>query len=96
MIYIFYCIVSNKNLTLLSFYSLTAWPLIRDVFFYAISLALLVGFFLDNKIHWYEALILFLWYFAYVGFMKINEKAEDKLRALFKLPPAVCKSSLGN
>lgn len=67
---------------------LTAWPLIRDVFFYAISLALLVGFFLDNKIHWYEALILFLWYFAYVGFMKINEKAEDKLRALFKLPPA--------
>ena len=76
---------------MLAFYSLTAWPLIRDVFFYAISLALLVGFFLDNKIHWYEALILFLWYFAYVGFMKINEKAEDKLRALFKLPPAVCK-----
>merc|ERR1711953_1288716 len=61
-------------------------PLIRDVFFYAISLALLVGFFLDNEITWYEALILFLWYFAYVGFMKFNEPAEDKLRALFKLP----------
>jgi len=66
--------------------SLTAWPLIRDVFFYAISLALLVGFFLDNEITWYEALLLFLWYFAYVGFMKFNEPAEDKLRALFKLP----------
>jgi len=66
--------------------SLTAWPLIRDVFFYAISLGLLVGFFMDNKITWYEALILFLWYFAYVGFMKFNEPAEDKLRALFKLP----------
>lgn len=66
--------------------SLTAWPLIRDVFFYAISLGLLVGFFMDNLITWYEALILFLWYFAYVGFMKFNEPAEDKLRALFKLP----------
>merc|ERR1712156_1271744 len=66
--------------------SLTAWPLIRDVFFYAISLGLLVGFFMDNEITWYEALILFLWYFAYVGFMKFNEPAEDKLRALFKLP----------
>merc|ERR1711874_568480 len=30
--------------------SLTAWPLIRDVFFYAISLGLLVGFFMDNEI----------------------------------------------
>ena len=72
-------------------FSLTAWPLIRDVFFYAISLGLLVGFFMDNKITWYEALILFLWYFAYVGFMKFNEPAEDKLRALFKLPEVVRK-----
>lgn len=67
--------------------SLTAWPLIRDVFFYAVSLAFLVGFFMDNQIMWYEALILFLWYFAYVGFMKFNEPVEDKLRELFKLPP---------
>ena len=72
-------------------FSLTAWPLIRDVFFYAISLGLLVGFFMDNEITWYEALILFLWYFAYVGFMKFNEPAEDKLRALFKLPEVVRK-----
>lgn len=64
---------------------LTAWPLIRDVFFYSVSLVLLVVFFMDNKIRWYEALILFLWYFAYVGFMKINEPVEDKLRQCFKL-----------
>ena len=67
---------------------LTAWPLIRDVFFYSVSLILLVVFFNDNKIFWYEALILFLWYFAYVTFMKFNEKTEDKLRALLKLEPA--------
>ena len=69
--------------------SLTAWPLIRDVFFYSISLILLVSFASDNNIHWYEALILFLWYFAYVGFMKINDQTELALRKLLKLeiPP---------
>lgn len=65
---------------------LTAWPLIRDVFFYSVSLVVLVVFFIDEKIEWWEALILFLWYFAYVGFMKINEATEDKLRQLFNLP----------
>merc|ERR1712025_158588 len=61
----------------------------RDVFFYSISLILLVSFANDNNIHWYEALILFIWYFAYVGFMKINDQTELALRKLFKLkiPP---------
>jgi len=67
--------------------SLSAWPLIRDVFFYSVSLIVLVIFFNDNQIYWYEALILFLWYFAYVGFMKFNEPAEDGLRKLLKLDP---------
>ena len=70
-------------------FSLTAWPLIRDVFFYSISLILLVAFFMDEKIFWYEALVLLLWYIAYVGFMKWNEDVEDKLRACFNLEKAV-------
>ena len=69
--------------------SLTAWPLMRDVFFYAVALILLVVFFTDELINWYESLILFLWYFAYVGFMKFNQKAEDKLRALTGKPKPV-------
>jgi len=71
--------------------SLTAWPLIRDVFFYSVSLIVLVAFFLDNKIYWYEALILFLWYGAYVSFMKFNEVAEDKLRKLFGMKEVVSR-----
>ncbi|XP_059082290.1 sodium/potassium/calcium exchanger Nckx30C-like [Tigriopus californicus] len=67
---------------------LAAWPLVRDVAFYSISLVLLVVFFLDNQITWYEALILFLWYGAYVCFMKFNEPVEDKLRLWLKLPPS--------
>lgn len=56
--------------------ALTAWPLIRDTFFYSISLILLVIFFTDNLIKWWEALILFLWYGAYVLFMKFNAPME--------------------
>ena len=55
---------------------LTAWPLIRDTTFYSIALMMLVGFFTDDKIQWYEALILFIWYLLYVAFMKINGKLE--------------------
>lgn len=73
----------------LCFCSLTAWPLIRDVFFYSVSLILLVVFFLDNRIYWYEALVLFLWYFLYVGFMKFNEQVEDNCRRIFGLPKQV-------
>ena len=88
----FHIIWREMNWSFYSFFSnfsLTAWPLIRDVFFYSVSLILLVAFFTDEKIHWYEALILLLWYVAYVGFMKFNEDVEDKLRACFGLDPAV-------
>ena len=50
--------------------------------FFSVSLIVLVVFFNDEKIYWYEALVLFLWYFSYVIFMKFNEKTEDKLREL--------------
>jgi K+-dependent Na+/Ca+ exchanger-like protein len=56
--------------------SLTAWPLMRDTFFYSVALMLLVGFFSDETIMWWEALILILWYIAYVSFMKFNTAAE--------------------
>jgi len=62
---------------------LTAWPLIRDTTFYSIALIVLVIFFGDDLITWWEALILFLWYFAYVAFMKFNETLEGKFLEVF-------------
>jgi len=62
---------------------LTAWPLIRDTVFYSIALIMLVGFFADDWITWYEALILFMWYGAYVGFMKFNEAGQKKFYEMF-------------
>jgi len=63
--------------------SLTAWPLIRDTFFYSVALIVLVIFFIDDAIKWWEALILFLWYFAYVIFMKFNPVMEEKFLSFF-------------
>ena len=62
---------------------LTAWPLIRDTTFYSIALMMLVGFFGDDTIEWWEALILFAWYFCYVGFMKFNGILEGKFLEKF-------------
>ena len=68
---------------------LTWWPLFRDVSFYSITLILLIVFFLDQKIHWWEALILFLCYIAYVSFMKFNKTAEKAFKKLCGFKPPV-------
>ena len=66
---------------------LTWWPLFRDVSFYIVSLILLMVFFLDNEIFWWEALVLFVWYLIYVTFMKFNQYFEAKIRRAPKNEP---------
>jgi hypothetical protein len=62
--------------------SLTWWPLFRDCFFYSLSLITLIIFFRDNHIYWYEALVLFTFYIAYVSFMKWNQPMERLVKKL--------------
>lgn len=61
---------------------LTWWPLLRDCTFYSISLLSLIGFFVDEKIKWYEALVLLGIYVSYVTFMKFNAHAEMAVKKL--------------
>lgn len=56
--------------------TLTWWPLFRDCTFYSASLIILIIFFRDNRIQWYEAAVLFSIYLAYVSFMKWNQVFE--------------------
>ncbi|XP_051044091.1 sodium/potassium/calcium exchanger 2 isoform X2 [Phodopus roborovskii] len=56
--------------------NLTWWPLFRDVSFYIVDLIMLIIFFLDNVIMWWESLLLLTAYFAYVVFMKFNVQVE--------------------
>uniref|UniRef100_A0A6I8PNP4 Solute carrier family 24 member 2 n=1 Tax=Ornithorhynchus anatinus TaxID=9258 RepID=A0A6I8PNP4_ORNAN len=62
--------------------NLTWWPLFRDVSFYIIALIMLIVFFLDNFIMWWESLILLTAYFCYVTFMKFNVQVERCVKQL--------------
>ncbi|XP_019410956.1 PREDICTED: sodium/potassium/calcium exchanger 2 [Crocodylus porosus] len=62
--------------------NLTWWPLFRDVTFYIIDLLLLITFFLDNSIKWWESLILLSAYFCYVTFMKFNVQVEEWVKKM--------------
>ena len=53
---------------------ITPYPFARDCVFYGISIIMLVLFLLDGQVEWWEALLLLLGYFAYIGFMTQNEK----------------------
>ncbi|XP_049625316.1 sodium/potassium/calcium exchanger 2 isoform X2 [Suncus etruscus] len=56
--------------------NLTWWPLFRDVSFYIVDLVMLIIFFLDNVIMWWESLLLLTAYICYVIFMKFNVQVE--------------------
>jgi sodium/potassium/calcium exchanger 2 len=60
------------------------WPLFRDTTFYAVALAVLIAFFQNGLIEWYESLILFFVYVAYILFMFINSRAERIARKFVK------------
>ena len=63
---------------------LTWWPLFRDSSYYLMSLIILVAFFWDQSIKWFEALILLLLYVGYVVLMAYNEPLYLWVRS--KLP----------
>ncbi|XP_023799410.1 sodium/potassium/calcium exchanger 2 isoform X2 [Cyanistes caeruleus] len=60
--------------------NLTWWPLFRDMSFYIIDLILLIIFFLDNFIMWWESITLLTAYFFYVTFMKFNVQVEELVK----------------
>ncbi|KAM3608596.1 uncharacterized protein V6R79_001431 [Siganus canaliculatus] len=60
---------------------LTWWPLFRDVSFYIFDLIMLIVFFLDNVIMWWESLMLVAGYSLYVIFMKFNVQIERAVKS---------------
>ncbi|KAK5601670.1 hypothetical protein CRENBAI_022235 [Crenichthys baileyi] len=60
---------------------LTWWPLFRDVTFYILDLIMLIVFFLDNMIWWWESIMLVLGYMSYVVFMKFNSQLERTFKS---------------
>lgn len=62
--------------------NLTWFPLTRDTVFYVVSLVALVVSFsagpVPESVEWWESLIMFMIYIAYVTFMMFNAKIEEK------------------
>ncbi|NXY07121.1 NCKX1 protein, partial [Pteruthius melanotis] len=56
---------------------LTWWPLFRDISFYIVDLLMLILFFLDSVIDWWESLLLLTAYAMYVFTMKQNVFLEQ-------------------
>ncbi|NXE50625.1 NCKX1 protein, partial [Casuarius casuarius] len=56
---------------------LTWWPLFRDISFYIVDLLMLILFFLDSVIDWWESLLLLTAYATYVFAMKHNVYLEQ-------------------
>ncbi|KAL9986257.1 hypothetical protein ACROYT_G000369 [Oculina patagonica] len=73
------CAVFSKEIL-----KLTWWPLFRDCMFYSTALIILIAFFTDGEIEWWEALILMITYFLYVTFMKFNHNIERWVKSLLK------------
>ncbi|KYO20961.1 sodium/potassium/calcium exchanger 2 isoform B [Alligator mississippiensis] len=61
---------------------LTWWPLFRDVSFYILDLLMLIAFFLDSLIDWWESLMLLSAYSMYVVTMKWNVYFEQWVKDL--------------
>ncbi|TRY65312.1 hypothetical protein DNTS_029580, partial [Danionella cerebrum] len=55
---------------------LTWWAVFRDSFFYILSVVALIVFIYDEKIVWWESLVLVLMYAAYILIMKFNASMQ--------------------
>lgn len=63
---------------------LTWWPLFRDISFYIVDLLMLILFFLDSVIDWWESLLLLTAYATYVLTMKQNVFLEQWVKQELK------------
>jgi len=52
------------------------YPIMRDTFFYLVSIVMLFVFILDGKVEWWEGMLLMLGYFAYAGYMTQSGKVS--------------------
>uniref|UniRef100_A0A0R3TNU1 Na_Ca_ex domain-containing protein n=1 Tax=Rodentolepis nana TaxID=102285 RepID=A0A0R3TNU1_RODNA len=70
------CALFSKEIIYLNW-----WPLFRDSVFYLISIILLALTIVDEKVYWYEALVLLIFYCIYIGLMHFNRRLDTSLNA---------------
>ncbi|BFZ01190.1 hypothetical protein BsWGS_04229 [Bradybaena similaris] len=63
---------------------LTWYPLVRDTIFYLVSVLALFLTIRNQRVEWYEAMIMIILYILYIVIMYFNRPIEKKARALLK------------
>ncbi|KAM9769980.1 sodium/potassium/calcium exchanger 3 [Menidia menidia] len=58
---------------------LSHWALLRDSIYYTFSIIALIAFIYDEKVCWWESLVLILMYLGYILIMKFNGRAHRYL-----------------
>lgn len=76
--------------------NLTWWPLFRDITFYIFDLMMLILFFLDSLIAWWESVLLLLAYAFYVFTMKWNKQLELWVKEQLNKRPVAKVMALGD
>lgn len=56
------------------------WPITRDCLAYGFTVAVLICIIHDERVEWYEALILVLLYFVYIGVMYFDKTIQKWAR----------------
>ncbi|OXB74327.1 UNVERIFIED_CONTAM: hypothetical protein H355_006856 [Colinus virginianus] len=59
--------------------SLSSWSLLRDSIYYTLSVVALIVFIYDEKVSWWESLVLVLMYAIYIVIMKYNSTIQHCL-----------------
>ncbi|XP_058034316.1 sodium/potassium/calcium exchanger 3 isoform X1 [Ahaetulla prasina] len=70
------CIIGVCGLFAGQIVVLSSWSLLRDSVYYTCSVAALILFIYDEKVAWWESLILVLMYFIYILIMKFNANLQ--------------------
>ncbi|XP_017669377.1 PREDICTED: sodium/potassium/calcium exchanger 4 isoform X2 [Lepidothrix coronata] len=71
------CIVGVCGLFAGQVVCLTQWAVFRDSVYYTISVIVLIVFIYDEKIEWWESLVLIIMYFFYILIMKYNVRMQN-------------------
>ncbi|XP_052552721.1 sodium/potassium/calcium exchanger 4 isoform X2 [Tympanuchus pallidicinctus] len=71
------CIVGVCGLFAGQVVCLTQWAVFRDSVYYTLSVIILIVFIYDEKIEWWESLILIIMYSFYILIMKYNVKMQN-------------------
>ncbi|XP_027529491.1 sodium/potassium/calcium exchanger 4 [Neopelma chrysocephalum] len=71
------CIVGVCGLFAGQVVCLTQWAVFRDSVYYTISVIILIVFIYDEKIEWWESLVLIIMYLFYILIMKYNVRMQN-------------------